>query len=412
MASGAPLWTWQSHSPDLTDVNARAGRAAAGKGKDEAITLPRFAAGSGVVAIGGRLSLTVLDDRTGSVLWRSALPESTGGTEWMTSLLLVSPQTKQLIHGFYDGRDDLPECIQLPPRRFGGKALGNVTARDAKTGRVLWAHNWSATAMQPAAALDPSGTILSVVCELSPELNNSRSPRFKGDACVQDACECTGTQIRAVDLLSGGVSFTVGTDGSSSVVPGLTDDTIEPAACGVGFADGGAFNLSTGQSTDAARFAESRSGENEAVASLDGWGFGFCGGEAGSVNPQQCAPESARGNDTMYVTATRCDEGARTSWGVKLPFDGAAQPGNGWSDLVAVKDGGGPLSVVAMGRGRLVRVGPPPHLDSCREAFAAACGAALAAGRDRCQQCAGGAAAALGAAGCRGDMLDSLCPLA
>ena len=359
--------------------------------------------------------LTVLDDRDGSVLWQSKLPESTGGTEWMTSLLVVSPRTKQLVHGFYDARDDLPECIEIPPRRFGGKALGNLTGMAAKTGHVLWVHNWSATAMQPASALDQSGTILSVVCELSPELNNSYSPHFKGDACLHDACECTGTQIRAVDLVSGGVPFMVGSDGSSSEMPELTDNTIEPAACGVGFSDGGAFNLSNGQITGASQFAEYHSGENKAMAVSDGWGFGFCGGEAGSVDPQHCIDESARCkvgcNYTMYVAATRCDEGARTSWGVKLPSDGATQPGNGWSDLVAVNDVDGMLSVVAMGRGRLVKVGPPAHLGRCHEAFMAACEGAQTMGRDRCQQCVGRVASALGAAGCNNDMFDSFCPV-
>ena len=79
---------------------------------------------------------------------------------------------------------------------------------------------------------------------------------------------------------------------------------------------------------------------------------------------------------------------------------------------VDVKGGGAAAAFKQHGMCVFEHVLPPSLIDSCREAFAAACGATPAAGRDRCQQCAGGAAAALGAAGCRDDMLDSLCPLA
>ena len=71
----------------------------------------------------------------------------------------------------------------------------------------------------------------------------------------------------------------------------------------------------------------------------------------------------------------------------------------------------GMLSVVAMGRGRLVKVGPPAHLGRCHEAFMAACEGVQTMGRDRCQQCVGRVTSALGAAGCNNDMFDSFCPV-
>ena len=100
-----------------------------------------------------------------------------------------------------------------------------------------------------------------------------------------------------------------------------------------------------------------------------------------------------------------------------LPSNGgAAQPDdNGWSDMVAVQDNASTsTSVIAMGRGRLIRLEPPPNLDSCYETFMATCVGhqaqeAQGAQEDRCQQCAGRAHDTLEEAGCSDDMIDNLC---